>query len=122
MSAVAGSLALYALNSLLQIDEVHVEKMPDGSLVVYLLTTGVHPSLAKVKTTLWALLGLPVQAVEEMEIEELQGGILKRYKIRVVLRPAWEKLRRGEGLGLIPVLLGENVVYHGGGDGWPGYA
>ena len=109
-AGILGGAAAYAAESLLQVDEVSVEKNPDGSVTVVLLTTGLHPSLARVKVLLWSLLGLPVQSPDEVVIEELQSGpVLKRYRVTVRLRPAWERLRRGEGLGVLPVLTGENV-------------
>jgi len=77
-----------ALQSLYEIDEVSQEKLPDGRLRVTFITTGVHPTLTKVKTWIWAIFGLPVQRVDEYNVEELQRGtVLKRYKITVVLSP-----------------------------------
>jgi hypothetical protein len=78
----------YAYGSLLEVDEVHQERLPDGSLKVVFVTTGVHPTLAQIKTVLWSIFGLPVQLPSEYYVEELQSGtLLKRYKVTVILRP-----------------------------------
>ena len=107
---LATAVFSYAIGSLLQIDEMQAEPQPDGTLRVVFVTTGVHPSLAKIKTAIWAIFGLPVQTPEDVTIEELQSGpVLKRYRITVILRPVHEKLKKGEGLGLIDVVTGRNV-------------
>jgi hypothetical protein len=91
MSLVSALLAMtfgYAYESLLEIDEVHQERLPDGSLKVVFVTTGVHPTLTQIKTTLWAIFGFPLQLPSEYNVEELQSGpLLKRYRVTVVLRP-----------------------------------
>jgi len=88
VSAVAALALDYAVGSLLQIDEIYEETLPDGRLKVVFLTTGVHPTLTYIKTVLWAVFGLPAQMVDEHTVEELQSGtLLKRYKVTVILKP-----------------------------------
>jgi len=88
-----------AIAALTEIDEVYQEKLPDGRIKVTFVTTGLYPTLAKAKTWLWAIFGVPVQRIEEFSVEELQKGpILKRYRITVVLSPFGPGLlRRGPG-------------------------
>ncbi len=109
--AALSALVGYAWDSIWEIDEMESIKNPDGTITVTFLTTGLHPDTAKIKTLVWALTGLPVQRPEQIEIEELQSGpILKRFKIRVTLRPIHESIRRGEGLGVLDVIMNRNVV------------
>lgn len=112
--AVAMAVA-FALESIMEVDEVlPPERLPDGSMKVTFVTTGLRPSTAKIKTVVWALAGLPVQAVDNVTIEELQKGtILSRYRITMVLKPVREALKKGEGLGILGVLTGEKVRYVG---------
>jgi hypothetical protein len=78
-----------AMESLTEIDEIAQEKLPDGSLRVTFVTSGVNPSLAKIKTLIWAVFGLPVQLIKECNVETLQSGpIVKRFRITVTLLPA----------------------------------
>lgn len=105
----------FALESIMEVDEVlPPEQLPDGSIKVTFVTTGLHPSTAKIKTAVWAIAGLPVQAVDSVTIEELQKGtFLTRYRITLILRPVRQALKRGEGLGILGVLTGEKVRYVG---------
>jgi hypothetical protein len=81
------------LRTLGEIDEFSAEKQPDGSLKVAFVTSGVHPTLAQVKTLVWAVLGLPVQVPIEFSVEELQSGlVVKRYKVTVILKNVFPKL------------------------------
>jgi hypothetical protein len=83
-----------ALEALQEVDEIYSERLPDGRLKVVFLTSGVHPTLARIKTYLWAIFGVPVQKVDEWQIEELQSGaLIKRYRITCILSPAL-KLRK----------------------------
>jgi hypothetical protein len=77
-----------AMESLTEIDEISQEKLPDGSLRVTFVTSGVHPSLAKIKTLVWAVFGLPVQYIKECNVETLQSGpVIKRFRVTVTLLP-----------------------------------
>jgi len=94
MSMISGVLAL-CLESLMEFDEVHHERLPDGKMKVVFVTTGMNPRLTEIKTRIWSTLNLPVQRVESCNVEELQGGtILKRYRVTVTLKPPVKLLRR----------------------------
>jgi len=109
MASVLAGLINYALGTLMEIDETYHEKLPDGRLKVVFVTSGIKPETAQVKTALWAILGIPVQAVDSVEIEELQTGpIIKRYKVTVILKPLIKGIEEGN-LGLIDTILGKNV-------------
>jgi len=106
-----------ALEALQEVDEVHHERLPDGRMKVVFVTSGVHPTLAKVKTYLWAIFGIPVQKVDEWHVEELQSGFLiKRFRITCILSPPVKRERRPEeptptptpapGARLVRLLLG----------------
>jgi hypothetical protein len=89
---VAG-LVNQATKVLLEIDELSTEKLPDGRLRVVFVTSGVHPTLAQIKTVVWSILGLPVQMPDEVTVEELQSGsLVKRYRVTVVLKPVLPKI------------------------------
>lgn len=84
MSFVISSL----VSTLLEVDEVSTEPLPDGKVKVTFLTTGINEDLVALKTKVWALLCPPLQRVESVKVYELQRGPLtKRYKVEVVLRP-----------------------------------
>ena len=102
-SIVAAIQAL--LTSLGEVDEINQERLPDGRVKVTALVTGINPNAVKWKVYAWALFGLPAQKVDEVVIEELQGNILKRYKVEIVLRPLFEVKR----LGFIDMLLNKGV-------------
>jgi len=76
------------VSTLLEIDEVSHKALPDGRLETTFVTTAVVEDLARLKTTLWALLAPPVQRVEDVKVEVLQAGpVTKRLRITVVTRP-----------------------------------
>lgn len=76
------------ISTLLEIDEVYSERLPDGRLKVVFVTTGLADTTAKIKTAIWALLAPPVQRVDDVQVEELQSGLIsKRYKVTVYLKP-----------------------------------
>lgn len=108
MSMIA-AIVNTAISSLFEIDEMETVDLGDDRIQVTFVTTGVMPDTAKIKTVLWAIFGLPVQKVEDVKIYELQGNILKRYKVVVTLKPALKAIKNGEGLGVIDTLLGRNV-------------
>jgi len=90
-----------ALEALQEVDEVSQEKLPDGRIKVIFVTSGINPDLTKIKTWLWSLFAVPVQLIDEYNIETLQSGpLIKRYKITVILKPAIGNISK-EGLGLI---------------------
>jgi hypothetical protein len=79
--------------AMLEIDELSTEKLPDGRIRVVFVTSGVHPTLAQIKTVVWSIVGLPVQMPDEVSVEELQSGsVVKRYKVTVILRPVLPKI------------------------------
>ncbi len=79
--------------TVLEIDELSTEKLPDGRIRVVFVTSGVHPTLAQIKTAVWSIVGLPVQMPDEVAVEELQSGsVVKRYRVTVVLRPVLPKI------------------------------
>jgi hypothetical protein len=79
--------------AVLEIDELSTEKLPDGRIRVVFVTSGVHPTLAQIKTIVWSIVGLPVQVPDEVSVEELQSGsVVKRYRVTVVLRPVLPKI------------------------------
>jgi hypothetical protein len=87
MAVVSGILAM-GLESIMEIDETYHERLPDGRLRCVFVTTGFHPKLSEIKTKIWSLIGLPIQKVDEIYVEELQSGsLLKRYRITVILKP-----------------------------------
>ena len=97
----------------MEIDEMDYQELPDGRIQVTFVTSGVVPTTAKIKTILWSIFGLPVQKVDSVEIyEEAKGPLIKRYKVVVVLKPALEGIRRGEGLGVLDVLTNKNVKFY----------
>ena len=104
------SVITFVAQSLLEIDELQQEKIDDERVRVTFVTSGVHPSLAKVKTTLWAILGVPVQGIEDVQIEEIASGpLIKRYKITAVLK-SFSKATK-EVFGYIDTLIGRNVRF-----------
>lgn len=77
------SVIVAATASLFEIDEVEASKFGDEVYYTF-LTTGVLPSLAQIKTKIWAYLAPPVKRLEVLAIEEVERGpIAKRYKIYV---------------------------------------
>jgi len=75
-------------DAILSIDEVSHEVLPDGRLKVTFVTSGIMPTTAKIKTTIWAIFGVPIQRVDEVNVEELQSGLLlKKYRITAILTP-----------------------------------
>jgi hypothetical protein len=79
--------------AMLEIDELSTEKLPDGKIRVVFVTSGVHPTMAQIKTVVWSIVGLPVQVPDEVSVEELQSGsVVKRYRVTVVLRPVLPKI------------------------------
>jgi hypothetical protein len=79
--------------TMLEIDELSTERLPDGRIRVVFVTSGVHPTLAQIKTAVWSIVGLPVQVPDEVGVEELQSGsLVKRYRVTVVLRPVLPKI------------------------------
>ncbi len=94
MASIVAAIINFALETLLEIDEVYHETLPDGRLKCVFVTTGVHPDAAKIKTAIWALFGLPVQKPDEIHVETLQAGpVLKRYRITVILKSPLPSLR-----------------------------
>ena len=85
MSAVT-KLLLASLGSILEIDEVSAEPMPDGSVKYTIITSGVSEPTCELKTRLMmALRTFPPSRAEVENVELLyRGPITKRYK--VVLR------------------------------------
>ena len=80
MAFVISSLA----GALLEIDEIEAARIGDEVHYTF-LTTGVLPSLAELKTKLWAYIAPPVKRLQVVSIEPIeQGPITKRYKIKVV--------------------------------------
>ena len=79
MASIISSLA----TSFLEIDEVGVTKK--GNIVTYtFLTTGILPSIAELKTKLWALVAPPMKRLEVVSITPVEEGyIAKRYKVVV---------------------------------------
>jgi hypothetical protein len=87
-SALAAMTLGYMYDSILEVDEVYQERLPDGTMKVVFVTTGVHPTLTQIKTTLWAVFGLPLQMPVEYYVEEIQSApFFKRYKVTVILSP-----------------------------------
>jgi len=110
MASIIGSLLSFVVETILEIDEMYHEKLPDGKLKVVFVTTGVHPDVAKIKTWAWAVFGLPVQKVDEVTVEEEQrGSLLKRYKITVVLSPFVQGALRDYSIGLREALEGRVI-------------
>jgi hypothetical protein len=102
MGVVVSTLISYALrqtaNTVLNMDEVSHETLPDGRLKVVLVTSALVQPLAKFKTYVWAFCGLPLQKVDECTIEELQAGpLFKRYRITAILSPIGAKPRGRRG-------------------------
>jgi hypothetical protein len=90
-------LIAQAIGALLEIDELKQERLKDGRLRVVFVTSGVHPDLVGIKTVLWALSAVPPQLVDEVEVEELQKGVIvKRYQVVVTLRPLIAERKEGE--------------------------
>lgn len=69
-------------SAILEIDEISAVKV--GEEIEYtFLTTGVLPSLAELKTRLWAYMAPPIKRLEVTSIEPLESGpICKRFMIR----------------------------------------
>ena len=100
-----------ATEALLEIDEMSSTKNPDGTITVEFITTGIRPKFVQIKTALWAIFGLPVQKIENVQVEQLQAGpITKRYKVTVTLAP-WHKGVREGNFGLVDTIMGTNVSY-----------
>jgi hypothetical protein len=92
LTFVAG-LVNQTVKVFLEIDELSTEKLPDGRLKVVFVTSGVHPTLAQIKTVVWSIIGLPVQVPDEVTVEELQSGsVVKRYRVTVILKPILPKI------------------------------
>jgi len=110
MASVVSAILSFVVNNVLEIDEVYHEKLPDGRLKVVFVTSGVIPDVAKIKTLIWSIVGLPVQKVDECTVEELQAGtLLRRYKITVVLSPFIKGVTRDKSLGLKEVAAGKVI-------------
>lgn len=79
MASVIGALA----GAFFEIDELEAKKV--GDVVHYtFVTTGIHPTIAEIKTKLWALLAPPVKRLEVLSIKPIEEGpIAKRYKVHV---------------------------------------
>jgi hypothetical protein len=76
------------LETLLEVDEIKSEPLPDGRLQTTFLTTCISEDFAKLKTMIWALVAPPAQKVDSVNLEVLQAGPLtKRVRITVVTRP-----------------------------------
>ena len=85
---ILGGLFGALIGSVLEMDEIYQERLPDGRLKVVFLTTGISDKLVDVKTRIFALLNLPVQKVDEIKITLDQGGaFFKRYRIEAILSP-----------------------------------
>ena len=93
------------LSSLAEVDEIEEETLPDGRLKIVALVTALSPKLAKWKVAAWAIFGLPVQKVDEVRIQELQGYYLKRYRVEVILSPALKE----KSLGIKDLFFEKNV-------------
>lgn len=79
MASIIGTLA----GALFEIDEIDAHRTGDEVFYTF-VTTGILPSLAELKTKLWALIAPPVKRLEVLSIEPIEEGpIAKRYKIRV---------------------------------------
>jgi hypothetical protein len=90
------SVIVGTIEALMEIDEVSLEPLPDGSLKTVFVTTTLNEDLAKLKTTLWALLSPPIKKVKEVKVEPLQlGRVAKRVRVTVITEPIFK------GLGVI---------------------
>jgi hypothetical protein len=106
LSSIVSYPVAEALEALQEIDEVYQERLPDGRIKVVFVTSGVHPTLAKIKTWLWSIFGVPIQKIDEYHVEELQRGpVIKRYRLTVVLKPLVEGIRKDRSLGLREALF-----------------
>lgn len=77
------SLVAGVASAILEIDEIEASKHGDEVYYTF-VTTGVNPSLAQIKTKIWALIAPPVKRLEVLAIEPIEvGPITKRYKIYV---------------------------------------
>ena len=87
-------IASAIVETLLEIDEVSHEVLPDGRLKTVFVTTCLVEDLAKIKTALWALLAPPMQTVDEVNVETLQAGpITKRVRVTVITKPIFGRVR-----------------------------
>lgn len=79
MASILGTLA----SAFFEIDEIEASRFGDEIYYTF-LTTGLAPSIAELKTKLWAYVAPPVKRLEILAIEPIEEGpIAKRYKIRV---------------------------------------
>lgn len=92
MASILGTFA----SAFFEIDEVEASRV--GNEVYYtFVTTGLGPSVAELKTKLWAYMAPPVKRLEVLSIEPLEEGpVAKRYKIRVKGRILTETLGKEE--------------------------
>lgn len=81
-----------AASAIFEIDEIEASRVGDEVYYTF-VTTGILPSLAELKTKLWAYMAPPVRRLEVLSITPLEEGpICKRYEIKVKGKPIGKTL------------------------------
>jgi hypothetical protein len=108
-------LVFNILQQVLRVDEVNVERLPDGRTRVTFMASGLGPTAVKLKAWLWSvLLTTPLKKIDELTVEEVhRGTVFKRYKVTAVVSPFIEGVKRDWSVGLREALEGRVI---GGGN------
>lgn len=78
------SLISAAMGALLEFDEVAVRMIGEDTVEYDILTTGVLPSVIRLKTLIWSYFSPPVKRLDIVSIKEVEPGIVaNRYIVTV---------------------------------------
>jgi hypothetical protein len=103
------------LQQVLRVDEVSVERIPDGRMRVTFMASGMGPTAVKLKAWLWSVaLTTPVKKIDDLTVEEVHRGTLfKRYRVIAIVSPFVQGAMRDWSVGLREALEGRVI---GGGN------